>query len=76
MPADSSKDGLVTLDEMYQYCLENAYGPHYDGTDYYYQHVQVYPENSSYPLFREAARFPSPASAATTCTGRWTTRVR
>ena len=52
MPADSSNDGLVTLDEMYQYCYVNAYGPYYDGTDNYYQHVQVYPENSSYPLFR------------------------
>ena len=51
-PADTNKDGLITLNEMWLYCKEEAYGPYWDGTGYYYQDVQVWPENSSYPLFR------------------------
>ncbi len=58
MPADSDADNTVTLNEMYQYCLENAAGPYYDGESYYYQHTQVYPENSSYPLFLSGDQSP------------------
>ncbi len=58
MPADSDADNTVTLNEMYLYCLDNAAGPYYDGEDYYYQHTQVYPENSSYPLFVSGVQSP------------------
>ena len=51
MPADVNGDLSITLDEMYQFCSQYALGPYNDGTGDYYQHVQVYPTNSSYPLF-------------------------
>ena len=55
-PADANGNGTITLDELYDYVYRNVYaeGPFYDsetGT-YVYQHVQVYPENSSYRLFK------------------------
>ena len=63
MPADANNDETVTLQEMFEYCYENAYGPYYDGYDNYYQHAQVYPENSSYPLFA-AGEGPEPPEGA------------
>ena len=51
-PADTNKDGTVTMKEMYQYIKDNASGPYYDGSSYYYQDVQMYPENSNYGLFK------------------------
>ncbi len=51
-PADGNGNGSITLTEMYRYLQDNASGPFYDGYDYYYQHVQVYPEGSTYVLFK------------------------
>ena len=53
-PADASGNGTVTLSELYDYVYDNAIGPYYNEDDdkYYYQHAQVYPENSSYALFK------------------------
>ena len=53
-PADADGDGTVTLCELYDYVYTNVYnrGPYQEETGEVYQHVQVYPENSSYPLFR------------------------
>ena len=51
-PADANGNGSITLLEMYNYVKTNAYGPYNDGTGDYYQHVQVYPANSSYVLFK------------------------
>ncbi len=53
-PADADGDGTVTLCELYDYVYTNVYnrGPFQDASGELYQHVQVYPENSSYPLFR------------------------
>ena len=53
-PADEEGDGngTVTLNELYNYVYTHALGPYTsDGVDYY-QHAQVYPENSSYELFK------------------------
>ena len=55
-PADSNGDGTITLKELYNYVYPLCYdaGPFF--SEYYqayvYQHVQVYPENSSYALFK------------------------
>ena len=52
--ADSNNDGILTLEELYDYTYPRVVneGPnHWEGSDYY-QHVQVYPENSSYALFK------------------------
>ncbi|MBR0353785.1 MAG: leucine-rich repeat protein [Oscillospiraceae bacterium] len=51
-PADSNKNGTMTLKEIYKYVYDHALGPYYDGSGAHYQHVQVYPANSSYALFR------------------------
>ncbi len=51
-PADTNGDGTVTMKEMYTYIQDNASGPYYDGESYYYQDVQMYPENSNYGLFK------------------------
>ena len=52
-PADEEGDGngTVTLNELYNYVYTHALGPHASGGNYY-QHAQVYPENSSYELFK------------------------
>ena len=55
-PADANGNGTITLAELYDYVYWKVYneGPFYDsetGT-YVYQHVQVYPANSSYELFK------------------------
>ena len=50
--ADANKNGTMTLKEVYNYVYDFALGPYYDGRSYYYQHVQMYPVNSTYPLFR------------------------
>ena len=55
-PADANGNGTITLSEMYDYVYDNAYGPYYDGSDYYYQHAQVYPTGSSYALFSAAVK--------------------
>jgi len=52
MPADTNGDGRTSLNEMYQYI--SSVGDNYPlvvGSVVYYQHVQVYPANSSFPLF-------------------------
>ena len=52
MPADDNSDSMLTLNELYSYISEVG-----DNTalfvsgEAYYQHVQVYPANSSYVLF-------------------------
>ncbi len=51
MMADSNGDYVVTLKELYNYVYNNAYGPYTSGGQNYYQHAQVYPSNSTYPLF-------------------------
>ena len=52
-PADDDDNGTITLNELYEYLYEKCLGPHGPTGDVtHYQHVQVYPENSSYPLFR------------------------
>ena len=52
MPADTDGNGKTTLNELYQYISD--VGDNYPFRDggVYYQHVQVYPANSSYVLFR------------------------
>ena len=49
-------NGTVTLSELYDYVYEHALGPYsvWEGNNYvtYYQHAQIYPENSSYALFK------------------------
>lgn len=56
MPADvSPADGVVTLSELFNYIssVGDNYKMYLSGaTEPYYQHVQVYPRNSSYELFR------------------------
>ena len=49
MPADSNGDETVTLNELYHYCHDTIIEL-LDGTGVS-QNVQVYPANSSYPLF-------------------------
>ena len=53
-PADADGNGTITLNEMYNYVYTHALGPYYQEHDptAYYQHAQVYPENSSYALFK------------------------
>ena len=55
-PADTDGNGTVTLSELYDYVYEHALGPYtaLEGGNYvtYYQHAQVYPENSGYALFK------------------------
>lgn len=56
MPADADGDGQVTLHELYSYISKVGDGTPL-GYDYfngsaYYQHVQVYPSNSGFVLFR------------------------
>ena len=51
-PADANGNGTITMLEMYNYVKANAYGPYNDGTGDYYQHVQMYPANSAYELFK------------------------
>ena len=55
-PADSDGNGTVTLNELYNYVYPRCYdeGPFWSTfyNAYVYQHVQVYPENSSYGLFK------------------------
>ncbi len=54
-PADSNNNGTITLGELYRYvydnCVAKAHHLDDDPTDYY-QHAQIYPENSSYALFK------------------------
>jgi len=53
MPADANNNGQTTLDELYRYISDvgddYAFSPKKD--EVYYQHVQVYPENSNFVLF-------------------------
>nr|MBQ6242956.1 immunoglobulin domain-containing protein [Lachnospiraceae bacterium] len=51
--ADGDGNGTITLSEMYDYLCDKIFGPYGpDGDVTHYQHVQVYPENSSYQLFK------------------------
>lgn len=58
MPADANSDGVATLNELFTYI--SKVGDHYrieyrepgGRTAVAYQHVQVYPKNSGYGLFR------------------------
>ena len=51
--ADADANGEATLSELFNYVAKrgNDYPFEYDGTTYY-QHVQVYPKDSDYGLFR------------------------
>ena len=52
MPADTNNDCIVTLNELYKHIAQHNTDPiTYQGVDYY-QEVQVYPENRSFPMFR------------------------
>ena len=53
-PADANGNGTLTLSEIYNYVYTKVYnqGPFWDGEEYVYQNVQVYPTNSSYALFK------------------------
>jgi uncharacterized protein YjdB len=53
MAADADANGEATLSELFNYVAKrgNDYPFEYDGT-IYYQHVQVYPKDSDYGLFR------------------------
>ena len=53
MPADTNNDSRTTLQELYKYISKvgDKYPFHSSG-ETYYQHVQVFPSNSSYQLFR------------------------
>ena len=53
MAADANANGEATLSELFNYVAKrgNDYPFEYDGTTYY-QHVQVYPKDSDYGLFR------------------------
>ena len=53
MPADSNKNGKLTLKELFKYISKvgDNYGFYSDGR-YYYQHVQAYPKSSSFDLFK------------------------
>ena len=48
-PADANGNGTITMIELFNYVYENALGP-YNG--YAYQHAQMYPEGSTYALFK------------------------
>jgi len=48
MPADSNSDGYLTLQELYRYAYDHTLSDSASTP----QHVQVYPANSSYQLFR------------------------
>ena len=53
MPADTDGNQKTTLNELYQYISDVGDNfPFEDGSGVYYQHVQVYPANSNYVLFR------------------------
>ena len=53
MAADADANGEATLSELFNYVAKrgNDYPFEYDGKTYY-QHVQVYPKDSDYGLFR------------------------
>ena len=53
MAADANANGEATLSELFNYVAKrgNDYPFEYDGKTYY-QHVQVYPKDSDYGLFR------------------------
>ena len=53
MAADANANGEATLSELFNYVANrgNDYPFEYDGKTYY-QHVQVYPKDSDYGLFR------------------------
>ena len=52
MPADYNGDKKLTINEAHSYVKEiNDSYSFYSGGSYYYQHSQVYPENSDFVLF-------------------------
>ena len=52
MPADSNKNKITTLDELYTYTAKQAAKKTFKSRGISYkQHVQVYPANSSFELF-------------------------
>ncbi len=52
MPADSNKNKITTLDELYTYTAKQAAKKTFKSRGIRYkQHVQVYPANSSFELF-------------------------
>jgi len=55
MPADTNSDYKLTLNELYKYISQVGDDVAFYNKDdglYYYQHVQVYPANSSFVLFK------------------------
>ena len=58
MPADTETgngDSVVNLHELFLYIKTNATGPYVVSGVTYYQHVQEYPKNSTYKLFKKLA---------------------
>ena len=58
MPADTETgngDSVVNLHELFLYIKTNATGPYVVSGVTYYQHVQEYPKNSTYTLFKKLA---------------------
>ncbi len=53
-PADADGNGTVTMIEMFNYVYTRCYeaGPFYEDGENVYQHVQMYPANSTYALFK------------------------
>ncbi len=50
-PADTNDDSVLTLKELFNYLKQYNDYSFYSGGQYYYQHAQVYPVNSSYKVF-------------------------
>ncbi len=56
-PADADGNGVLSMEELFDYVYERAKGPYYKVYENgyyetYYQHAQMYPENSGYALFK------------------------
>lgn len=52
MPADTDGNRKTTLNELYQYISDVGDNFPFEAGGVYYQHVQVYPANCNYVLFR------------------------
>lgn len=53
MPADKNRDGVATLRELYRYIARKMDDDGYIvGSEMCYQHVQMYPKNSEFKVFK------------------------
>lgn len=53
MPADTNKDGYATLKELFKYVSKVGDNYAFETSDgVYYQHVQIYPKNSTFKVFK------------------------